>query len=96
MNNKDIYFNQTNNPGMQVEIRGKPIDIAVAEAEKFIDRAARFGHKRVMIIHGKGSGKLKKIIREILAQHPLVEKFENAAFGEGGAGVTVVYLEYIN
>ena len=93
---KNINFNSIDDPGMEVEIRGKPIDIAVAEAEQFLDRAVRFGHKRVKIIHGKGSGKLKKIIQEILEQHPLIERYENAAFGEGGAGVTIVYLEDIN
>ena len=93
---KNINFNSIDDPGMEVEIRGKSIDIAVAEAEKFLDRAVRFGHKRVKIIHGKGSGKLKKIIQEILEQHPLIERYENAAFSEGGAGVTIVYLEDIN
>ena len=93
---KNISFNSIEDPGMEIEIRGKPIDIAVGEAEKFLDHAARFGHKRVKIIHGKGSGKLKKIIQEILDQHPLIERYENAAFGEGGAGVTVAYLEDIN
>ncbi len=93
---KNISFNSIEDPGMEIEIRGKPIDIAVGEAEKFLDHAARFGHKRVKIIHGKGSGKLKKIIQEILDQHPLIERYENASFGEGGAGVTVAYLEDIN
>ena len=93
---KNINFNSVEDPGTEVEIRGKPLDIAVGEAEKFLDQAARFGHKRVKIIHGKGSGKLKKIIQEILEQHPLIERYENAAFGEGGAGVTIAYLEDIN
>jgi DNA mismatch repair protein MutS2 len=98
MNNKKNTFNISpiSDPGIEIEIRGKPIDIAIEQAEKFIDHAARFGHRRAMIIHGKGSGKLKKTIRDILDNHPLIEKFENASFGEGGAGVTIIYLENID
>tara|TARA_B110000196_G_scaffold172120_1_gene147779 strand:- start:3 stop:2381 length:2379 start_codon:yes stop_codon:yes gene_type:complete len=98
MNKKKNTFNVSpiSDPGIEIEIRGKPIDIAIEQAEKFIDHAARFGHRRAMIIHGKGSGKLKKTIREILDKHPLIEKFENASFGEGGAGVTIIYLENID
>ncbi|PZC40351.1 MAG: DNA mismatch repair protein MutS2 [Chloroflexi bacterium] len=88
-----INISPIQDPGLQIEIRGKALDIAIAEAEKFIDHATRFGHKRILIIHGKGSGTLKKLIRDILADHPLVEKFENASYGEGGAGVTIAYLE---
>ncbi|MDG1990494.1 MAG: Smr/MutS family protein [Dehalococcoidia bacterium] len=98
MNKKQNTFNisPVSDPGNEIEIRGKPIDIAIEQAEKFIDHAARFGHRRAMIIHGKGSGKLKKTIREILDKHPLIEKYENASFSEGGAGVTIIYLEHIN
>jgi len=46
----------------------------------------------VRIVHGKGSGALREVVRQVLARHPLVEKFETPPHYEGGDGVTVAYL----
>jgi DNA mismatch repair protein MutS2 len=46
----------------------------------------------VRIVHGKGTGALRDVVRDVLRGHPLVEKFETPPHYEGGDGVTVVYL----
>ena len=46
----------------------------------------------VRIVHGKGTGALREVVRQVVAKHPLVERFETPPHNEGGDGVTVVYL----
>jgi DNA mismatch repair protein MutS2 len=46
----------------------------------------------VRIVHGRGSGALREVVRQVVAKHPLVERFETPPPYEGGDGVTVVYL----
>jgi len=44
------------------------------------------------VIHGKGTGTLRRVVREQLAKHPLVKLYRPAGYDEGGAGVTIVEL----
>jgi DNA mismatch repair protein MutS2 len=46
----------------------------------------------VRIVHGKGTGALREVVRQVLARHPLVEKYETPPHYEGGDGVTIAYL----
>jgi len=47
---------------------------------------------QVRIIHGKGTGTIRRAARQYLANHPLVKLYRPAGYGEGGAGVTIVEL----
>ncbi len=76
----------------EIEVRGQTLDEAMPRVEEFLDLAARAGKHRVFVIHGKGTGTLRRAVRDLLAQHPLVTSFETAARQEGGEGVTVAYL----
>ncbi|MQA00122.1 MAG: endonuclease MutS2 [Dehalococcoidia bacterium] len=76
----------------EIEVRGRRLDEALPEIEDFLDRAARSGRARVRLIHGKGTGTLRRAVRELLARHPLVTSYEAGVPQEGGDGVTVVYL----
>jgi DNA mismatch repair protein MutS2 len=51
------------------------------------------GLERVRIVHGKGSGILRKAIHEFLRTHPRVKAFEMAAHAEGGYGVTILFMK---
>ena len=46
----------------------------------------------VRIVHGKGTGALREVVRQVVSKHPLVERYETPPHNEGGDGVTVVYL----
>lgn len=68
------------------------VDEGVAHVERYLDRATRAGLPFVRLIHGKGTGALRRAIREMLKANPLVRAFESGSEAEGGDGVTIVYL----
>lgn len=82
--------------GEEIEIRGQRIDEALPKVEEYLDLAARSGRARVRLIHGKGTGTLRKAVRELLERHPLVTAFESGQRTEGGDGVTIAYLASIH
>ena len=79
----------------QIEIRGQIVAEALPSVEAFLDDAARAGRARVRIIHGKGTGALRRAVRELLARHPLVTAYESGTPQEGGEGVTVALLAHV-
>ena len=74
-----------------VDIRGKRVHLAEPILEKAIDNAIEMG--TLWIIHGKGTGTLRKGVHEILDHHPQISHYELAPQNEGGAGVTIAYLK---
>ena len=78
-------------PDPEMDLRGYRVDEAVDRVDSALNDAALDGAAMLRIIHGKGTGALRRAIREFLADHPLVS---NAADGEGpgGEGVTVAQL----
>jgi DNA mismatch repair protein MutS2 len=76
----------------EIEVRGQRLDEAMPRVEQFLDAAARSGHARVRLIHGRGTGTLRRAVRELLDRHPLVTGYETAEPREGGEGVTVATL----
>ncbi|MEX2375538.1 MAG: Smr/MutS family protein, partial [Dehalococcoidia bacterium] len=86
---------QVADSGEEVDLRGRTIDEALPLVDDFLDHAARAGRARVRIIHGKGTGALRRAVREFMATHPLVKGYESAASPEGGEGVTIALIEQI-
>jgi DNA mismatch repair protein MutS2 len=82
----------TPSPGLELEVRGQRVEEAMPRVEEFLDSAFRAGLPFVRIIHGKGTGTLRRVVREFLAQSPLVSSYETAPPHEGGEGVTVAHL----
>jgi DNA mismatch repair protein MutS2 len=78
--------------GMELDLRGQRAEAALEQFESYLDGAFRAGLPFVRIIHGKGTGALRAAIREALAGHPLVRRFESAAPHDGGDGVTIALL----
>ena len=79
-------------PATTVDLRGERADDAVAKMDAFLDRAALDGRSPVFVIHGHGTGALRKAIREHLAGSRYVRRFQPGGKGQGGDGVTVVEL----
>ncbi len=77
----------------EFDIRGMSADEGVMEVDRFIDQAILSGIETVTIIHGKGTGVLRKAIHEFLRNHKAVKYFRLGVFGEGEAGVTIVELK---
>jgi DNA mismatch repair protein MutS2 len=79
-------------PGVRVDLRGLQADDAVDRLDRHLDSAWRSGLPWVHIIHGKGTGVLRRSIRAMLREHPLVSSYEGGGTKEGGEGVTVARL----
>ncbi len=77
---------------MELDLRGQRAEEAVLTFEGRLDEAFRAGLPSIRIIHGKGTGALRAAIRDALARHPLVRRYETAPPQEGGSGVTIAVL----
>jgi DNA mismatch repair protein MutS2 len=77
---------------LEIDLRGLRADEAVRELEKRLEAAYLSGMPFVRVIHGKGTGSLRKAVREALRGNPVVSAAESGQEGEGGDGVTVVRL----
>ena len=79
-------------PGSKIDLRGQITDDALPMVDSFLDVAYRAGQTRLEVVHGKGTGALRRAVRDLLRRHPLVTNFESAEPKQGGDGVTIVTL----
>ena len=79
-------------PGLELDLRGKISEDALLQLEGYLDQAYLAGMPFVRIIHGKGSGVLRKVVREALREQPVVRSFESGGQHDGGDGVTIARL----
>jgi DNA mismatch repair protein MutS2 len=75
-----------------LDIRGFRGIEALQELDRFLDRAVMGGYDTLSILHGKGDGILRKLIREHLRKQRFVSSFESEHIERGGDGITIVYL----
>ena len=80
-------------PVTELNVIGCTVDEALGRAEKFLDEALISEQRTLRVIHGHGTGKLRRALAEFFRGHSLVEKFEAAPPEQGGSGVTVVALK---
>jgi DNA mismatch repair protein MutS2 len=76
----------------EIEVRGQTLDEALPRLERFLDDGFRAGVPRLRVIHGKGTGRMRNAVRDMLQKSPLVKNFAFADARDGGEGVTVVEL----
>lgn len=77
----------------EVDLRGLTGDEAVVELDRFLDNAAMGRLQQVTIIHGKGTGAVRRAVREHLKRSPYISTFRPGRYGEGEDGVTVAELK---
>ena len=77
----------------EVDVRGEVVLDALMDVDRAIDSAVMQGLHQITIIHGKGTGVLRKEIQAHLKKHPSVRSFRLGVFGEGDAGVTIAELK---
>ncbi len=78
---------------MDLDLRGMTAEEAILELDRFLDHAVLTGVTGVTVIHGKGTGVLRKAVQQHLKGHPHVREFRLGVYGEGESGVTVVTLK---
>jgi DNA mismatch repair protein MutS2 len=77
---------------MELHLRGQRAAGADRLVDEYLNDAYLSRLPVVRIVHGKGTGALREVVRQVVSKHPLVERFETPPHYEGGDGVTVVYL----
>ena len=77
----------------EINVIGQTTDEAVDAVDKFLDEASLASLSKVRIVHGHGTGALRRAIAELLTDHPHVARFVAAPQDQGGSGATVVELK---
>ncbi|WP_246941023.1 endonuclease MutS2 [Bacillus pinisoli] len=78
---------------LELDLRGERYEDALLRVEKYIDDALLAGYPRVSIIHGKGTGALRKGVQEYVKNHRSIKKVRYGEASEGGTGVTIIELK---
>lgn len=86
-------LSSSKNVKTEVDLRGMTLEEALLETDKFLDECSLAGLHTVSIIHGKGTGILRKGIQDMLRKHPQVATYRLGKYGEGENGVTIAELK---
>lgn len=90
---KNVKSRTDMNVSTDIDLRGENIIDATIQLDSFIDTCVMAGIKQITIIHGKGTGQLRKGIHDYLKTNKQVKRFRIGNFGEGETGVTIVELK---
>lgn len=88
----EVHYEKGTSPGLELDLRGERVESALEKLDQYVDAAYTAGLPFARIIHGKGTGALRKAVREVVDTHPLISKVETARPNEGGDGVTVIHM----
>jgi len=88
-----VNLSRAANISPEIMLRMQRVDEALANLDQYLSEAYAAGLQQVRVIHGKGTGTLRKAVREYLNTHPLVASYRGADATEGGDGVTIVTLK---
>jgi DNA mismatch repair protein MutS2 len=88
-----VHAHKKSSVKSEIDLRGKMLDEAIHELESYLDKAVLNGYTDVYIIHGKGTGVLRKGIQEYLKNCGYVREYRDANQNEGGLGCTVATLK---
>ena len=91
--NVNVELQPRENTALDLNVIGCTVDEALTRAERFLDESLLTDQRVIRLIHGYGTGQLKRALTGFLQQHPLVARFATAPPEQGGGGVTVVELK---
>ncbi len=92
-NKTERVFSPGTEAQTRCDLRGMNVEEGVIEVDRYIDQALRLGLGEISVIHGKGTGVLRKGIHEYLRKNRYVKSFRLGVYGEGETGVTIVTLK---
>jgi len=88
----ETFLEKVGHISKEIDVRGHVVDDALVEIDKYLEDANLVGLTSVAIIHGKGTGALRRAVRDYLRDHRYVKAFRDGMMAEGGHGVTIVEL----
>ena len=92
-NTKEHVFSAASSAQNRCDLRGMNVEEGIIEVDRYIDQALRLGLGEITLIHGKGTGLLRKGIHEHLRKNKFIKSFRLGVYGEGETGVTIVTLK---
>ena len=90
---RGVFYRRPQNAESILDLHGVRVEEALARTDKFIDDALASGLNGIKLMHGQGSGALRKALHEFLRTNPVIKNYRYATAEEGGGGVTVVQFE---
>ena len=88
-----LQLQKTASVSPEIMLRGQRVEDALQALDRYLDDACLAGLERVRVIHGKGTGVMRRAVWEFMRRHPAVASLELAEPGEGGEGATIVRLK---
>ena len=92
-NRTERVFSPGTEAQTRCDLRGMNVEEGIIEVDRYVDQALRLGLAEITIIHGKGTGVLRKGIHEHLRKNRFIKSFRLGVYGEGETGVTIVTLK---
>ena len=92
-NRTERVFSPGTEAQTRCDLRGMNVEEGIIEVDRYVDQALRLGLGEITIIHGKGTGVLRKGIHEHLRKNRFIKSFRLGVYGEGETGVTIVTLK---
>ena len=89
---QELNLSRGQSVSAELNLLGKTTDEAIMELDKYLDDARMSHLTTVRIVHGKGTGALRKAVQQYLRRQKWVKSYRTGDFGEGDAGVTIVNL----
>ena len=87
-----VAVSKGQSPGLELDLRGTRVEDALERLDEYVDAAYLSGLPFARIIHGKGTGALRRAIQDRVRDHALISKAITAPPKEGGEGVTIIYM----
>ncbi|MDN6161640.1 MAG: endonuclease MutS2 [Atopostipes sp.] len=87
------FYGSASSVRPELDLRGERVEAALSQLDQYLDQALLANYKKVTIIHGHGTGAVRKAVKDALNKHSRVKKYNAAPANQGGNGATIVELK---